>query len=574
MTVYFAWVDLVDGAAPAFSAAHHVQDEDIFAFTVTHSEGDFPQLSLEVKNEGNGLLAPGRKRWGWLSRDTGAGAEPLFFGRLVGTPEDVDSETQRLLLIARSKNWAAQKEALADTLRVLPFFDPVWLGENVRNDPDMVLQARSALWHTDRITNALTVSDYVTGEVGPVELNHFRDGLQYRFATAAARQIKVTADALWAQQGQGVIDISASLLKAFTAAGSKYAGLISTYTGEGLIRSWPEVGTRIGSGWSVGPIELTRVDGSLVKREYLEIRTDDGGAGRFPVWEIQPSMKVEYETSRSYGERVSFTLKSDIQPLVVGEDDDEPLELNLSTSAVGEPIDGVLPIGDLRRRSYFQTDRGAQSLSHLLQRARAALRAEARAVEIVVDVPFAEAAALSCRHSATVTDPRLPGGTATGKVTEYSFGIDGETGRAFGVVSLGCTIGTGAELDVPAGDPVYVADDYANGWQADTVAVADEGDTAWQWGAEREVNDDGVDLFQLSEASAVLSVTVENGVTGQRAAMDRAFEDIAEAASQMNAVPTLVTLQMLPIDGTGFSTEYDITTFNLVLPKTIDLEAA
>lgn len=566
MTVYFAWVDLVDGAAPPFSAAHHVEDEDVFGFEVAHAEGEFPQLSIEVRNLGSGLLAPGRKRWAWLSRDLGAGPVPLFFGRLVGTPEALGTETQRLTLIARPTDWRQQKEALAATLRTLPQFDPIWLSEDVRDDPDIVLQARSTLWHTDRITGEMTASDFVLGEEGPTAVAHFRDSLQTRFVTAANRTVRVSAEVIWDQTAAGSVDIAARL-----------GATIRTYTGEGLIRGWPEIGTRIGGGWEVGTVSLRRVDGTSLQRAHLQINAEDGTSGRFPLWAIRPQMSVNYNVRRQYIERVAFDLAAGIQPLVTGVDEDDPIEIRLVSSAVSEPINGVLPIGDVRRRSYFQTDRGRQSIEHLVERARAVLRAQARAVEVAVEIPFQEAIALSCRHSVTVNDTRLPGNTATGKVIAYAFGIDGTSGEAFGRVAIGCTIGLGGALSVSPPASGYVGADYVEtGYDAPEggALAIESNDTAWAFTGSLAIQDDGVLLDALTAENTVELLTFENLGPAQAAAMTGPFQDVYAAASAMNAVPTRICLQMRALDGFVFATDYALTVADLVLPKTIDLEAA
>jgi hypothetical protein len=576
MTVYFAWVDLVGGAAPAFSSAHHVQDEDVFSFVVSHAEGEFPQLSIEVRNEGVGLLSPGRKRWAWLSRDLGAGPVPLFFGRVVGTPDQIAEGVQRLLLIARPFDWREQKDALADSLRTLPQYDPIWIGEDSRNDPDVVLQARSAMWHTDRLTGEMTISDHIVGESGPLAVNHYRDGLQTRFVTAANRKVRVRGEVIWEQSGFGTVDITEPLLVASRDAGSPYSGMIGTYTGEGLIRDWPEVGTRIGGGWEVGQITLTREDGKSVGRRHLTVNADDGTSGRFPLWAVRPTMEVTWVVSRQYVETVTFEMSAEIQPLIVGADEDDPLEIVLQSSAVSEPIDGVVPIEDLRRRSYFQTDRGINSIQYLVERARATLRAQARAVEVAAEIPFSEAIQLSCRHSATITDPRLPGGVATGKVVAYSFGIDGATGDQFGSVSIGCCIGTDGSLSATPPSSGYFESGYADsGYDLATGQITlDSADTAWGFEGSIEINDDGVILEQIDSTNSILSFTAANLAPTQAAALGGSFADVYAAAEAMNEVPTTFALEMVPLDGLSFQTDYTLLVEDLVLPRQIDLEAA
>jgi hypothetical protein len=46
VTFYFAWVDPAD----AFNAGvHSREDENVYALEITHSEGDFAILALDIK---------------------------------------------------------------------------------------------------------------------------------------------------------------------------------------------------------------------------------------------------------------------------------------------------------------------------------------------------------------------------------------------------------------------------------------------------------------------------------------------------------------------------------------------
>ena len=49
---------------------------------------------------------------------------------------------------------------------MLPYYDPVFVAKDKWDDPDAVLEARSELWHIDRVTGALTTSDLLVGEDG------------------------------------------------------------------------------------------------------------------------------------------------------------------------------------------------------------------------------------------------------------------------------------------------------------------------------------------------------------------------------------------------------------------------
>jgi hypothetical protein len=104
--------------------------------------------------------------------------------------------------------------------------------------------------------------------------------------------------------------------------------------------------------------------------------------------------------------------------------------------------------------SYFPTDRGQQSLQHMLCRARAKLRRRARAVQVSFQCRFEAAATISCRMNATITDRNLPGGRASGKVIAYKLTRDGDSGKTQAEVTIGCSIGkTGGVLGGGGGQP-------------------------------------------------------------------------------------------------------------------------
>ena len=154
-----------------------------------------------------------------------------------------------------------------------------------------------------------------------------------------------------------------------------------------------------------------------------------------PLWRIAASLRLRYAAARQRSERVRFTLVADVQPIVTLPGEDEVQQLTLQSADLGEPIEADLPIGDVRRRSYFPTERGLRSLEYLIALARAHLLLRSRAVEVEFECRFERAIELSCRKNARVFDRRLPGGQALGKITAYSFGVDGDTGAMIGSVT-------------------------------------------------------------------------------------------------------------------------------------------
>jgi hypothetical protein len=577
VTFTFAWVDEND----AFVAR---DDEDVFAFELLHAEGEFATLRVEIRNPKTGLLAPARKQWVWFGYDDGGstGAVALFKGRLIAIPESITDELVSLSFVARPSDYEDQKAALAATLRVAPYWDPVWINPTERNNPDVVLESRPQLWHIDRVTHDLTVSDIIEGEDGILALDSgdaFYDSLQASFSSVPVSRITCQATVQWGQAAKGSIDLSGIVAAAFAAAGSVYGA--QSYTGQGLQEDWPERGDRIGAGWTVGRSSAFRIDGSQIATTLLGVELAEARAG-FPLWTLDPVLFADYEVSRQRTETISFSVDADVQQIVAEPREEQLLTIALSSSQVGSFIDGdaspgfTQPIGDVRRPSYFLTDRGKQSLESLIVLCRARLLARARCVTLTREVAFDAAVGLSCRHSMTFTDDRIPGGGATGKIVSYSLALNGDSGQAIGSVSIACTIGRGTTISVDEGDPVY-ADGYsAQGWQAITggATVIASADLSYSDFDTQPIDDDGVNLLTLDAASAVISCVVVNGPTAQRAAMAGGFEDIGEAFAALNEDYTEVALTMLPLTGGPFETSFAVTVSDLAVPKTIDLEVS
>ena len=313
--------------------------------------------------------------------------------------------------------------------------------------------------------------------------------------------MKVDAEISWDQIAEGSLDITDELLAAFAAAGSP-AGVVSSYTGQGLEADWPQQGADLRGGWRVGEVTLTRADGVWKTARYKDaritaptarvlpagLRVDLTGAGaltgarraseafltppvtaRFYAWEFRPRFTLDYAVSRQRFERVSFEL-----------DRRRPARLHRCRRGRGDHPLARLAAGSARRStarcrsaicarsSYLKTDRGRQSLDYLIALARSRLLARARAVEIECTIPFATGAGLSCRKNATITDSRLPGGSASGKVIAYTLRASGDGSRLCDV-TIGCTIGNGATETATAGTPTYVEDGYVDdGYQQRT----------------------------------------------------------------------------------------------------------
>ena len=585
MTFQFAWAG---PAETTFTAAHAREDEAVFAFRLEHTEGDFPVLSIDLRNPRRQFLGESADLWMWLAED----GVPLFFGRLVAVPEDLHAEIVRLTFVARPAGFAAAKRALAETLKTAPWWDPVWIRDERLDDPDTVLEARTALWHIDRVTHAVTVSDIIAGEDGTLAItDHDYASLTIRYGAPPVRRVKVDAEISWDQTATGTLDITDELVAAFGAAGSP-PNLISSWTGQGLQADWPKEGDSLKGGWSVGPVTLERADGVWKASRFRDVRVGSGavfGAGwggsaaeafvsapstaRFFAWEFRPAFSLAYSASRPRIERVAFELTADVQPVFAEPGDEEVLILALGSRKVSEEVEGSVPLGDLRRSAYLKTDRGRRSLEYLIALARAKLLARARAAEIEVVLPFDAAIGLSCRQNASIADDRIPGGSASGKVIGYVLRASGD-GSRLAEVRIGCTIGAGSAQAADPGHPAYADDGYAEpGWQlrtGETVAPI-AGEVAYDDPSGVAVDDDGLDFFRLAAADVILRLDVLNGEAAQAAVLAGRFEDIPAAVEALNAVHSQVVLDLKPLSGGPFETRYDLTLTPLAVPRTLTL---
>jgi len=345
MGFFFAWVDADE---TAFTVEHQRYDENVFSIEIAHEEGNFAGLNVVIKNPRVGLLAPGRKVWAWLSwQDDDDIVTPLFFGRLVGLPETMAKELVELTFIARPSDYDDRKRALAETLKVRPYWDPVWIAPDLRDEPDAVLEARPALWHIDRVTHQVTISDMNTGEDGVIDLadDFFYDGIDPKFRQVPGRRARVRAQVAWDQSAVGTVDLTRKLLTVAKARSSGNGQNIDTYTGDGLARDWPEKGDAIGGDWSFGECAVYRGNGLWVPVEVQRTVLNDGRVAKFPSWSFRPLLNVAYHASRSRTETLTFTIEADVQAIVTEAGEEEEIILNFASNELNEPIDAAVITG-------------------------------------------------------------------------------------------------------------------------------------------------------------------------------------------------------------------------------------
>jgi hypothetical protein len=625
---YFAWID---ASETVFGGEHLRWDEQVFSFTLTQDEGDPASLTVVIRRPRNvagapiGLLGPGRKIWAWFALDCGP-ALVKFRGRLVGIPTSLFEDLVTLEFVARPVDVVAQKEALADTLRVLPFYDEAVIDPQRRKDPDVVLEGYTKIWHYDRETHVVTVSDEITGEDGIVDFDGVSedgkvlyDGLGLTLASGPLARVDIAAEYTWTQQARGTVDLTSYLL-------SHWPGVI---VGEGpgpiipgLTESnWPKSGAGLGDGWQVaastakdvfpfqsfttsygltliaeesggeGTTQVTFnetrsgttggivpsvstesiTEGVIDRNEWSVNYDDDGDASSWSrsysshgttinLQGIQATLSAGYTAERPFTERISFSLFADVQPILTDPEDGEALRIDDIRSVNLSSGEELAPIIDPRRRSYIATERGNQSLEHLIAFARAHLMKRARVVEIAFAPKLARMPEITLRKSAILVEPRV--GEALGKVIGYSIALDGSDGRINCEARIGCTIGRGGLATASDGAPAYATADYVGYDYQQFIGRIVLVDTSVGYHPpDAAPNDDGINFLSTLSPNDVIEqdLVVTMGANPKLGDVNSNFD--VHATFKLKSMTR------------EFSSDYEIQVTDLKIPAGYNLEA-
>ena len=200
---------------------------------------------------------------------------PIFFGELIGVPSDLFGERITLKFLARPMNYIEAKQAVAEKLKIPGNYEPIFMDEKQRDDPDSILEGWSSLFHVDRVTQEVTVSDILVGEDGT---NVFAESppsaiyksLKVKIGQAPLTNVQILANVHWQQRSQGYV------------TGPNVS--VQTYTGTTFMSDWPKSGKALGAGWTV--------EASYVDDPYM--------VEHVPNW--------HWSTSTTFGEGFSYNM--------------------------------------------------------------------------------------------------------------------------------------------------------------------------------------------------------------------------------------------------------------------------
>lgn len=304
-TFFFRWSDYTDFP---WSEAYATNSEEINTFEVSQSENDFAQLTVTVKNPHIGLLnqttAEGRKVWAWLSYqadDTAGTITPLFFGRLIGIPDDFDPESEAVSLIfqGRPSDYNTRKVNAALALMVAPYYDPVFVNPDKRlklvtggggyyGDPDTVLQGYSKLWSIDRVTHEVTASDILEGEDSTeiFDADDIVTGIRIHLAQKPLTALTVIGKVSWTQTAGGSIHITDKVFTCYNAISIK--------------NDWPKVGNGLSGGWNVAEGTYAYDNGAesaKVTQQGFKYENKDTAPDGQPAHRVGDVMSIDFNNA-------------------------------------------------------------------------------------------------------------------------------------------------------------------------------------------------------------------------------------------------------------------------------------
>jgi hypothetical protein len=553
---YFAWCDEATVWGPDLER----EDEEISEYELADAEGSFPSLQTTFRNPRVGLLGPDRQQWCWFAWFNGTAVIALFHGRVVANPENIHAEALTAMFVARPSDYVEQKAALAATMRELPYHDPVFQ-EQQEVDDDTVLETRALHWQVDPRTLQLGVSNDLEGDetILVTADDHSYAAMETGYGETPLRRVVVKATGTYLQTAKVEVDLTQRLVNAFKGAGSIYPmPLVASFTAQGLLDDWPKPGQSLGGGWAMAlssfaipapwagfvPYAVRYTDKSdstsiigVDQRDALGNPLPGHGPREFFIgWRnfdvtfgVSPllvNFTVECDAARKRTEEVTFTMNANIQSILTDPGAAEEETITLTTSLIDQPVDpeGALPIGNPAINTYFATDRGQQSLQFMMLLSAARLLRRSRAVTIKFRTPWAFMAEIvSTRKSVRLLDPRLPRisggdvGGATGKIIDYRLTANGK-GANVCEVTIGCSIGYGVPLgDAAVGEDTY-ADDYADDYTESEGAQVSviPGQLLYEaLDGTIVLDDDGLDMLNLTAETIVTELTVINGPNDQ-----------------------------------------------------------
>ncbi len=482
MTFYMEWKTFSPGQAtpPASPLALHLLN-----LQISHGEGEFPVaifscpvglLESALEAQKDRLPKEGAPFAGRLLYEDKKGERRLIFAgylRPLSALEEEGWETWEMS--AESLGWKKLLSEAQQALKIKPFWEPLVVPPESRDDLDEILDARFQLPHCHRCTGALSFSSALEGREILFLPNIFQGSVQHITEGPGLSSVSLEVQVCWHQRGQGVCDLGPVIAASF--AGS----LLSTLTPHFLLKNWwskflplahtgyeilesklemcqpPETGGLqvyppesvpflLHSGQSASLKRFWMKPTFVVGWQYHQKRSETlhiyRGAYTSPPAPAHPPLVLKiqlqdvceagfvaaWQPERFYRQGEETSREGEIYRCLAFHmsaqewAQDEAMWKH-ERKEIQEAFDPASP-------SFFSSKRGSDVVSHMVQKADTYLKASLRKTKIRMEIPFEDALPLSCDHTVEFDGTDTDGSfkRARGKVVSYTLSADAQTG--------------------------------------------------------------------------------------------------------------------------------------------------
>ena len=430
MSFFFVWVKK---EAQLTQELHQSNSAKVLDFSISQAEGERAIATLTIAKMGENLL---ENKYGLIGRRGKGGVDVLFQGCLADVPKRIGKNLLQIELKAVVRDEKATLERYEKRLKTSPHWDDLFVSPHRSRVPAEWLDARSELFHWNRVTQKLELSDIFTGRQTLDLSDDIIGQYDLRFGEVPYSQVDVSLSAEWVQHLEGSFDLAPVIARRFSG------GIINTLTGRAFKDSWPREGQRLGrSGYYVLESSLREIDPpetgilDLYPAYTPSFQTYDQAVKVIKSvrarrqW-LRGKLLLGWSYSQKRCEEVAFTLKN------AGAKAHRPkvLSVKLGDITARDPSQS-------QREIFFQTDRGRKSIEHMIEVAKCHLAMSSRCVEAEIKVPVESAFGITLDHSVTVPHPQNKHQKITGKVTFYKIHVSGK--KALAVIRLGFSLGGG-----------------------------------------------------------------------------------------------------------------------------------
>lgn len=471
MNIYLKWTD----ADSAYNSNISLFDLEIF-----QSENNFAKARFVIEAS---VSLPQAGTEGIIVQENG---HILFKGLLIGTFIKIEGSFGEIELLARPTDFMEKMIALQRTSRVAPYWDGLWVRSDKHQNFEEIQDVRTASLYCDSRTGDLSYSDWFEGtKTIHIGEHFFQQSLQIKLTKPPLKACTINVHAHWIQSDRGIANLSPQIRRAFPL------GKISTYTQKSLLKKWPEPQRRLGrSGLWILKSKLKPMIPCVPLYPLYSPPLSLGTEGQKRLFRIKrywfkPILWVRWQIRQKRRETLSVTLSHDVQPIFPGGGEHKTIDFTLHNINPDPNVymwqpnhfyeqgtktahEGIIykckvnhisrthfegsqwafkkpfhtPLGNPARASFFLTDRGYQAAEHAMERAKVILAHSARCLEVSFEGTWDVLKEVTTDHSLTLSDPRLPGGSVTGKVVKHTLIAVGETGERMACVTLLCSAGT------------------------------------------------------------------------------------------------------------------------------------